>query len=101
MIYRIRTLNVHAEKEEAYRVLIVRAAAYLSEHFPAVKVEIVENVTGPLRQYHMVTRCDSLATLEACEAARKADAGWLAMTEESCQLRGSSDATQQLYRSVS
>ena len=101
MIYRARTITLLPAKAAAYRAVVVRAAAYLSEHYPAVQVEILENVAGPHHQVHMVTRCDSLAALETYEAQRKDDAGWLALIEEASVLQGSLDTVDHLYRVVS
>ena len=70
MIYRVRTINLQAEHASA-RDATVRAAAYATEHFPDIQVEILENIAGPGHQIHMVTRCVSLAVLEAYEAQRK------------------------------
>ena len=100
MIYRVRTLNVIAEKAEAYRVLLVRAATHLSTQYSGVQVEILENIAGSLHQLHMVTRCDSLAALEAYEANRKDDATWQAMIQEAQTLQATTDASNSLYRVV-
>jgi len=101
MIYRARTVTLLAAKAPAYRAVVVRAAAYLSEHYPAVHVEIWENVAGPQHQIHMVTRCNSLAALETYEAERKDDAGWLALIEEARVLQGALDTVDHLYRVIS
>ncbi len=101
MIYRARTVTLLPAKAAAYRAVVVRAAAYLSEHYPAVHVEILENVAGPQHQIHMVTRCNSLAALETYEAERKDDAGWLALIEEARLLQGSLDTVDHLYRVIS
>ena len=100
MIYRVRTLNVITEKSEAYQALLVRAASHLSAQYSGVQVEILENIAGSRRQLHMVTRCDSLAALEAYEVDRKADATWQAMTQEAQTLQATTDATDALYRVV-
>lgn len=100
MIYRVRTLNIIAEKSEAYRALLIRAAAHLSEQYSGVQVEILENVAGSRRQLHMLTRCDSLAALEAYESARKDDAVWQAMIQEAQTLQATTEAVDSLYRVV-
>lgn len=101
MIYRARTVTLLPAKAAAYRAVVVRAAAYLSEHYPAVHVEILENVAGPQHQIHMVTRCNSLAALETYEAERKDDAGWLALIEEASVLQGALDTVDHLYGVIS
>ena len=60
MIYRIYTMNLIPEKAAAARDVAVRGAAYATEHFEGIDVEILENVAGPQGQIHMVTRCESL-----------------------------------------
>ncbi|MEZ4712671.1 MAG: NIPSNAP family protein [Caldilineaceae bacterium] len=100
MIYRVRTLNVIAEKSAAYRAILVRAATHLSAEYSGVQVEILENIAGSQRQLHMVTRCDSLAALEAYEAARKDDAAWQAMIQEAQTLQATTEAADALYRVV-
>lgn len=47
---------------------------------------------------HCVTRCDSLAALEAYEAQRKSDTGWLALVEEVNALQATVEAVDQIYR---
>lgn len=101
MIYRARTITLLPEKATAYRAVVVRAAAYLSQHYPGVHVEILENVAGPQHQVHMVTRCDSLAALESYEAARKDDAGWLAIMAEGRAVQGTIETVDHLYRVIS
>lgn len=98
MIYRARTVTVTFEKAEAMRSLLVRGAAYVGEHYAGIQVEILENVAGPRRELHMVTRCESLAALERYEAERRDDAGWLAWLAEAQALQGSVDASDHLYR---
>ncbi|MEZ4672899.1 MAG: hypothetical protein R2932_01485 [Caldilineaceae bacterium] len=66
-----------------------------------MQVEILENITGSRRQLHMVTRCESLAALEAYEAARKDDAVWQAMMQEAQTLQATTDAADSLYRVIS
>ena len=100
MIYRVRTLTVIPEKKKAYQELIVRAATHLSEQYAGVQVEILENIAGSLRQLHMVTRCDSLAALEAYEKDRQTDADWQALINEAEVLQATTDSNDQLYRVV-
>ena len=99
MIYRMRTINLRAEHAPA-RDAAVRAAAYASEHFPDIQVEILENIAGPGHQIHMVTRCVSLAALEAYEAQRKSDSGWQVLVEEFRSLAPGVDTVDYLYRTV-
>ena len=101
MIYRSRTIPVHAEKLTEYRTLVLRAATYLNDHYPAVHVEILENVDGRQQQVHMVTRCDSLAALEAYEAQRKEDPDWKALGEEARALQATVESVDHLYRLAS
>ena len=99
MIYRVRTINLQAEHASA-RDATVRAAAYATEHFPGIQVEILDNIAGPGHQIHMVTRCVSLAALEAYEAQRKLDSGWQALVEEFRALAPGVDTVDYLYRVV-
>lgn len=100
MIYRIRTMNLVPEKASAVRDVALRAAAYASERFEGIEVEILENVAGQLGQIHMVTRCASLAALEAYEAERREDAGWMALVEEVHSLFGAEKTVDHLLRTV-
>lgn len=81
-IYRFRTVDLAPAKASAARDVMVRAAAYLTAQYPEVRVEILRAVDGPPHQLHMVTRCASMGALDAYEAARLDDAGWLALIEE-------------------
>jgi hypothetical protein len=99
MIYRVRTINLRAENTSA-REVTVRAAAYATEHFPGIQVEILENIAGPRHQIHMVTRCVSLAALETYEAQRKSDSGWQALVEEFRALAAEINSVDYLYRTV-
>jgi hypothetical protein len=99
MIYRVRTINLRAEHASA-RDATVRAAAYATEHFPGIQVEILENIAGPQHQIHMVTGCMSLAALETYEAQRKSDSGWQALIEEFRSLTPGVASVDYLYRTV-
>lgn len=100
MIYRVRTITLHPAQAIAYREVVLRAAAYINEQYPAIHVEIWENVAGRQQQIHMVTRCDSLAALESYEAQRKSDTGWLALVEEVNALQATVEAVDQIYRVI-
>ena len=101
MIYRARTMTLIPAKADAIRDVCVRAAAYVNEHFPGIHVEILENIAGSLDDIHMVTRCESLAALEAYEEKRKSDAGWMALVAEVQAVAGVSKIVDSLYRVVS
>lgn len=98
MIYRSRTMTFLPKKSAAVRAVSVRAAAYVNEHYPNVHVEILENIAGQGYQIHMVTRCDSLAALEAYESDRQSDEGWLALVDEVRALQGVVRSVDSLYR---
>ena len=98
MIYRARTMTLIPEKSAAVRDVSRRAATYVSEHYPGIHVEVLENIAGNRGQIHMVTRCESLAALEAYEAQRLADAGWMALVDEVQSIEGVSETTDSLYR---
>ena len=100
MIYRVRTLTVIPEKAKAHRELLVRAAAYLSEQYAGVQVEILENIAGSRQQLHMATRCDSLTALEAYEADRQTDANWQAFLNQAQALQATTEGVDRLYRVV-
>lgn len=101
MIYRSRSMNLIPQKSAAVRDVCVRAAAYVGGHYPGVHVEILENIAGDRGQLHMVTRCDSLAALEAYEAQRLGDPGWMALVEEVGAIEGITETVDNLYRIVS
>lgn len=98
MIYRARTMNLLAGKADAVRAVSLRAAAYANTHYPGIHVEILENIAGIQDQIHMVTRCESLAALEAYEAKRSHDPGWLAFVTEVTEIQGTTDVVDNLYR---
>ena len=100
MIYRVRTLNLIPAKKSAASEVACSAAEYATEHFPGIEVEVLENISGSLHHIHMVTRCDSLATLEAYEAKRQTDAGWLRLLEEFRTLNAVVDQVDRLYRAT-
>ena len=100
MIYRSRTMNLIPQKSTAVRDVSVRAAAYVNEHYPGIHVEILENIAGDRQQIHMVTRCDSLAALEAYEAQRLEDPGWMALVEEVVGLEGTTGTVDSLCRVI-
>jgi len=100
MIYRVRTLNLTAAKKSAATEVACRAAAYASEHFSGIEVEVVENISGSLHQIHMATRCESLAALEAYEAKRQTDAGWLRLAQEFRALDAVVDQADRFYRAA-
>ncbi len=100
MIYRVRTINLIPAKASAAREVACRAAAYATEHFSGINLEIMENVAGPQHQMHMVTRCESLAALEAYEAKRQTDAGWQALVEDFRALSAAVDTVDYLYRTA-
>lgn len=100
MIYRARTMTLIPAKADAVRAVCVRAAAYVNEHFPGIHVEILENIAGSLDDIHMVTRCESLAALEAYEAERQTDAGWNALVAEVQAVAGATDMVDRLYRVI-
>ena len=98
-IYRFRTVELAAEKEAAAQDVMVRAAAYLTAHYPGVQVKILRTVDGLPHELHMVTRCASLGDLDTYETARADDVGWLALLEEYRALdaqRGTSDCFYEL-----
>ena len=101
MIYRVRTISLTSGTTEDARALASKAAAYATEHFADVTVEILTNIAGPQHQIHMVTRCQSLAALETYEERRKEDAGWLALVEEWHTRQLGGESVDRLYRSVS
>ena len=101
MIYRVRTISLAPDTTEEAQALASKAAAYATEHFPDVAVEILTNVAGPQHQIHMVTRCKSLGALEEYEESRKTDAGWLALVEEWRTHKLGAESVDRLYRSVS
>lgn len=74
-IYRFRTGDLAPAKEAAARTSTSRAAAYLTAHYPEVRVEILRNIDGHPHQLHMVSRCASLGALDIYEAVRTDDAG--------------------------
>ena len=100
MIYRVRTMTLIPAKAAAVREVAVRAAAYVNERYPGIHVEILENISGPNDQIHMVTRCDSLAALEAYEEQRKTDAGWNALVAEVQRVAGATESVDRLFRVV-
>ena len=97
MIYRARTMNLLAGKADAVRAVSLRAAAYVNAHYPDIHVEILENIAGVRDQIHMVTRCESLAALEAYEAQRAHDPGWLALVTEVTEIQGTREVVDNLY----
>lgn len=99
-IYRFRTVNLAPEKESAARDVMVRAASYLTAHYPEVRVEILSNVDGPPHQLHMVTRCTSLGVLDAYEAARGEDAEWLTLLQNYRELGADIATVDRLYQIV-
>ncbi len=100
MIYRARTMTLIPAKAAAVRDVTVRAAAYVNEHYPGIRVEILENIAGIVDQIHMVTRCESLAAFEAYEEQRKADAGWNALVAEVQAVAGIAESADRLFRVV-
>ena len=101
MIYRVRTMKLNPEKAAAAREVAAKAASYATGHFPGIEVQILENIAGSLHQIHMVTRCQSLAALEAYEAERQLDAEWQVLIAEYRSLAATVDTIDQLYRTVS
>jgi hypothetical protein len=100
VICRVRTINLVPAKASAAREVARRAAAYATEHFSEVNVEILENIAGPQHQMHMVTRCESLAALEAYETKRQTDAGWQALVEDFQTVSAAVDTVDYLYRTA-
>lgn len=100
MIYRARTMTLIPAKAAAVREVAVRAASYVNEHYPGIHVEILENISGPIDEIHMVTRCDSLAALEVYEEQRKTDAGWNALVVEVQTVAGATESGDRLFRAV-
>jgi hypothetical protein len=100
MIYRVRTLKLIPDKKSTASNVACSAAEYVTEHFSGINVEILENISGSLHQIHMITRCESLAALEAYEANRQTDAGWLRLVEEFRALNAVVDQVDRLYRAV-
>ena len=100
MIYRVRTISLVPEKAGAVRDVATRAAAYVNTHYSEISVEVLENVTGPLRVIHMVTCCPSLAALESYEEMRKSDQGWLDLVAEVDGIGGTSAVEDHLYRTI-
>jgi hypothetical protein len=49
---------------------------------------------------HMVTRCESLAALEAYETKRQTDAGWQALVEDFQTVSAAGDTVDYLYRTA-
>ena len=98
MIYRVRTLDLIADKKSAATEVACSAAAYATKHFPGIEVEVLENISGSLHHIHMVTRCESLAALEAYEAKRQTDAGWLGLLEAFRTANAVVDQVDRLYR---
>jgi len=97
MIYRARTMNLLADKAAAVRAVSLRAASYVNAHYPDIHVEILENIAGIREQIHMVTRCESLAALEAYEVQRAHDPGWLALVAEVTEIQGTTEVVDNLY----
>ena len=97
MIYRARTMNLLADKAAAVRAVSLRAAAYVNAHYPNIHVEILENIAGIREQIHMVTRCESLAALEAYEVQRAHDPGWLALVAKVTEIQGTTEVVDNLY----
>lgn len=101
MIYRARTINLTRAKVAEAHALMVKTATFVNEQFPGVTVEVLRNIGGPLNQIHLVTCCESLATLEDYEEERQLNAGWLALIEEWRALDAElSTAVDHLYRSL-
>ena len=100
MIYRARTMTVSPQTTEAVRDVSVRAAAYVNGKYPEIHVEILENIAGPHHQIHMVTRCESLAALEAYDQRRLGDADWMALVGEVNAIQGITLVSDALYRVI-
>ena len=100
MIYRVRSLKLHLAKRFAATRTACNAAAYVNEHYPGVEVEVLENISGSLHHIHMVTRCESLAALEAYEAKRQTDTGWLKLLDEFRKHDAMVDQFDRLYRTA-
>ena len=101
MIYRARTINLGTVNIGEAKHIMVRAAAYLNENYSEVDVEILENIGGSLQQLHMVTRCNSLAALEAYEEKRQGDTEWNAILAEWNAFAVGNTTEDRLYRVVS
>jgi hypothetical protein len=101
MIYRARTITLHPEQGTAYKAVALQASAYVNQHYPAIHVELLENIAGRQQQIHMITRCESLAALEVYETQRKTDAGWVALVEEASALQATLETVDHLYRVIS
>ena len=101
MIYRARTITLGGVNIGEAKHIMVRAAAYLNENYPEIDVEILENIGGPLQQLHMVTKCNSLAALEAYEEKRQGDAEWNAILAEWNAFAVGSTTEDHLYRIIS
>ncbi|MCB0187628.1 MAG: hypothetical protein KDE31_25340 [Caldilineaceae bacterium] len=99
-IYRVRTVDLAAEKASAAREVMVRAAAHLTARYPEIHVEILHKMADPSHRLHMVTRCASKEALAVYEAARTDDTGWLALLEAYQRLNAQTSAVDSIYELV-
>lgn len=82
MIYRIRTITLTRKEIIQSKSVFIDAANYVNSKYPEVTSEILINISGSLNQIHWLTKCDSLATLEAYEEKRNQDPEWLTIAQK-------------------
>lgn len=100
MIYRIRTITLARKELSQSQAHFVDAANYVNSKYPEVTSEILLNISGSLNEIHWLTKCDSLATLEAYEAKRDQDPEWQAIVQKWIAESSPQDIVDNFYEIV-
>ena len=77
MIYFVRSATIRQGKDRETFEWAVKIATWVNENYPDLRVQVLNNISGPIFQVHWVARCESLALFGEVTAKLNADPGYL------------------------
>lgn len=97
----VTSANVTPGKRQEAIQWAQKAAAYITDKYSELTVQIMENINGPVNQLHWVESWDTLAPWEEYAKQVDADSGWQALLAEGGGLFDADSIVRKWYRPLS